>query len=289
MKSCNWKPYILVMPALIGSLLFTIYPLIYALYLSLNDVDVINDKFEFIGLKNYSHLFQSDLFLQVVGNTLVYMLVTVVLTTSLSLVLAVMLNKSTWIHQFAQGAVFSPHIIPLVSVSMLWLWLMNKDAGLLNYILDLLGLPKLLWVESPSTSMLSLILVSVWKGLGFNILLIIAALQSIPTSVIEAARLDKAGKYTMFFKVTIPLISPTLFLIFIVNIIASFQVFDSVNVMTGGGPLNSTNVIAYWIYQTAFSYYRIGEASAGAIVLFVFVGLLTIVHFKLSQSRVHYQ
>jgi sn-glycerol 3-phosphate transport system permease protein len=285
----EWKSYLYVAPAFICALVFSVYPILYLVYLSLYKVDVINDKYDFIGFGNYVKLIHSEDFHQVFGNTLIYMACTVSLTLLFSLLLALVLSRPTRLNQFVQGAVFSPHVISLTSLSLLWMWLMNKDVGLLNQLLSIFGLPKLRWLESSDTALMSVILVSVWKGLGYNILMLIAGLQSIPASVIEAAKLDRASKWNLFVNIQLPLLSPTLFFMLVVNIIASFQVFDSISVMTGGGPVNSTNVLAYWIYQTSFQFSRLGEASAGALILFVLVSLLTIVNFRVLRSRIHYQ
>jgi sn-glycerol 3-phosphate transport system permease protein len=284
-----YSAYLYVLPAFIGCLLFTVYPVVYVLYLSLNKVDLLNNETIFVAAKNYVRLFRSEDFIQVLGNTFLYTLVTVAISCSVALLLAMLLHRPGRFNNWIQTAIFSPHIIPLVSVSMLWQWLMDKDYGLLNIVLHSIGLPKLLWLDSPSTALLSLILVAVWKSAGFNVLLIIAGMQSIPQQTLEAARLDGAGPWPLFINIMIPLLSPTLFFTLTVNIIGSFQVFDSVKVMTGGGPSNSSNVLVHWIYQTGFEFYRIGEASAGAVLLFLLVSLLTIVNFRVLKSRIHYQ
>jgi sn-glycerol 3-phosphate transport system permease protein len=289
MNKIAYSAYLYVLPAFIGCLLFTLYPVVYVLYLSLNKVDLLNNTFSFVAAENYVRLFRSTEFAQVMGNTFIYMIVTVAISCSVSLLLAVLLHRPGRLYNWIQTAIFSPHIIPLVSVSMLWQWMMDKDFGLLNIVLHSIGLPKLLWLDSPSTSLLSLILVAVWKSAGFNVLLLIAGMQSIPQTTLEAARLDGAGPLSLFIKIMIPLLSPTLFFTLTVNIIGSFQVFDSVKVMTGGGPSNSSNVLVHWIYQTGFEFYRIGDASAGAVILFLLVSLLTIVNFSLLKSRIHYQ
>ncbi|NOU76864.1 ABC transporter permease subunit [Paenibacillus sp. LMG 31458] len=288
-RKIDFTAYLCLLPALIGSLAFTVYPVFYVLYLSLHQVDLLSGTSTFVSIDNYVRLFGSEDFLQMLGNTFIYMTFTVVISCSLSLVLAVMLDRPGWFHSFIQTAVFSPHIIPLVSVSLLWQWLMDKDAGLLNMGLQSLGLPKLLWIDSPDTALMSLILVAIWKSLGFNIILIIAGMRSIPRETLEAARLENGGPFIMFYKIIIPQLSPTIFFMLTVNIIGSFQVFDSVKVMTGGGPGNSSNVLVHWIYQTGFEFYRFGDASAGAVVLFVLVSTITFLNFGILHSKVHYQ
>jgi sn-glycerol 3-phosphate transport system permease protein len=285
----DYRPYLYILPALIGCLVFMVYPVIYLFYLSLYKVDLLSNTWVFVNIQNYFDLGHSKDFLQVLRNSAIYSFFTVTISCSLSLVLAVLLNRPGRLHQFVQTAVFSPHIIPLVSVSLLWMWMMDKDYGLLNMMLQSLHLPKLLWIDSPATSLMSLILVAVWKSLGFNILLIIAGMHAIPVPVIEAARLDNANPITLVTKIIIPLLSPTLFFMLTVNIIGSLQVFDSVKVLTSGGPSNSSNVLVYWIYQTGFEFYKFGEASTGAVILFVFVSMVTLANFLILRSRIHYQ
>ncbi|NOU94325.1 ABC transporter permease subunit [Paenibacillus sp. LMG 31456] len=283
-----YLPYLCILPAFIGCLVFTVYPVIYLFYLSLYKVDLLSNTWEFVNIQNYLELGHSKDFLQVLRNSVIYSFFTVSISCCLSLVLAVVLNRPGRLHQFVQSAVFSPHIIPLVSVSLLWMWMMDKDYGLLNMVLQSLHLPKLMWIDSPATSLMSLILVAIWKSLGFNILLIIAGMHAIPVPVIEAARMDNANPITMVTQIFIPLLSPTLFFMLTVNIIASFQVFDSVKVLTSGGPSNSSNVLVYWIYQSGFEFYKFGEASTGAVILFVIVSIVTIANFLILRSRIHY-
>ncbi|MEK3723032.1 carbohydrate ABC transporter permease [Paenibacillus sp. FSL H8-0034] len=284
----DYRPFLYILPALIGCLVFTVYPVIYLFYLSLYKVDLLSNTWKFVDVQNYLSLAQSQDFLQVLRNSFFYSFFMVSISCTLSLVLAVLLNRPGKLHQFVQTAVFTPHIIPLVSISLLWMWMMDRDYGLLNMILQSLHLPTLLWIDSPATSLMSLILVAIWKSLGFNILLIIAGMHAIPIPVLEAARLDNANPVRIVTRIIIPLLSPTLFFMLTVNIISSLQVFDSVKVLTSGGPANSSNVLVYWIYQTGFEFYKFGEASTGAVILFVIVSIVTIANFLILRSRVHY-
>jgi sn-glycerol 3-phosphate transport system permease protein len=281
--------YALVAPAVAGCLLFTVYPLAFNFYLSGLKWDLLSGSKRFVGLANFTRLVGSRAFLSVLANTALYMAVVVVVSISLALVLAVSIKGSGRLDAFVQSAVFTPHIISLVSVSILWMWIMEPEYGLLNFLLRTLGLPPSRWLESPSSSLQSLMIVGVWKTVGYNALILLAGMQGIPPSVYEAARLDKAGRASTFFRLTLPLLSPSLFFLVIVNVAAGFQVFDSVHVMTQGGPMNSTNLLVHWIYQTGFEYYRIGEAAAGSIFLFVIVAVATVLNFRLMAGRIHYQ
>ncbi|WP_284642956.1 carbohydrate ABC transporter permease [Paenibacillus silviterrae] len=283
------RPYAMVAPSIIIFSIFFIYPIFYMIYLSLHSWDFVSPEKDFVGFDNFVELFETKQFRQVLNNSLNYTLLTVSLTTILSLFLALWLNRKGLFYGIVQGAIFSPHIISLVSVSLVWMWLMDPQFGLLNWLLEVVGLPKLEWLSHPSSSLLSLVIVAVWKGVGFNTLVFIAGLQSIPKDMYEAAALDESGPLRTFYKITLPMLSPTLFFLVIINMIGSFQVFETIAIMTQGGPVNSTNTLVYYIYQYGFRFFKIGYASAAGVILLVVVGLLTLVYFKLLSRKVHYR
>lgn len=289
MKKKKAYPYLLVGPAIAFMLVFVIYPMFYLGYISLTNWNLINPTKRFVGLKNYITLFHREEFYTSLLNTCTYTFFTVVSIMTIALLLAVWFNKSTKLDVFGQMAIFTPHIIALVSVAMVWLWLMDPDVGLLNYILELFGFPPSKWLQSSDTSMMSIIIVSVWKSVGYYTLIILSALQSIPKEIYEAAELDNTSKPKQFFKITFPMISPQLFFLLIVMTIDSFKVFETVRVMTDGGPNFSTNVLVYFIYDNAFINMKLGYAAAAGMVLLLIVGLITIVYFKLLSKKVHYQ
>ncbi len=290
--------YLLTLPALAGSALFMIYPILFAVWLSFHRWDMLSDTRRFVGAANYVRVFSNASFLQVLSNSCVYMALMTTLSVALALLLALWLNENSIVKNLAQSAIFTPHIVSMVSVGILWMWIMEPDIGLLNYILDFSGVQallarfgqgKIMWLESEKSALFSLVFIGVWKSLGYNALILIAGLQSLPKEIYESARLDRAGRLRTLFRITIPLLSPSLFFLLIVNVTASFQVFDSVHVLTRGGPLNSSNMLVHWIYQTGFEFYRIGEASVGAVVLMLIAGGVTYANFKLLSRRVHYR
>jgi len=290
--------YFLTLPALAGSALFMIYPILFAVWLSFHSWDMLSDTRRFVGAANYVRVFSNASFLQVLSNSCVYMALMTTLSVALALLLALWLNENSIVKNLAQSAIFTPHIVSMVSVGILWMWIMEPDIGLLNYILDLSGVQallarfgqgKIMWLESEKSALFSLVFIGIWKSLGYNALILIAGLQSLPKEIYESARLDRAGRLRTLFRITIPLLSPSLFFLLIVNVTASFQVFDSVHVLTRGGPLNSSNMLVHWIYQTGFEFYRIGEASVGAVVLMLIAGGVTYANFKLLSRRVHYR
>ena len=283
--------YLMAMPAIVLLVAFTLYPLGYLFYRSLYGGSIITKNPKFVGFENYKALAESTDFHQVLMNTAVYTVITVGLTMVLAIVIAVWLNgkRNTKLNGIAQTFIFTPHIISMVSVSTLFLWLMDSKNGFLNAIIVALGFEPYTFLASPDTALLSVSLVSVWKGLGYYVLLILAALQNIPTSVYEAAEMDDTPPLRTFFKITLPMISPTILFTSVVAVIASFKVFDSVSIMTGGGPVNSTNTLVYYIYDFAYSYGKPGQACAAGVVLLIFVCIVTYVQFLVGKKRVHYQ
>lgn len=281
-------PYLLVFPAMLGIAVFVIYPVLYLGYLSFYKYNLMNPaKSKFVGLENYAAIFARDDFYKSLYNTAVYTLSTVVLTLAISLAIAVWLKRSTKLNAFVQAGIFTPHIVSIVSISLVWLWMMEPNLGFLNFALKSLGLPTSQWLQSSDTALLSVIIVSVWQGIGYYVLIIVAALQGISPSIYEAASLDNASKWKVFYKITLPMISPQLFFILIIMTIGSFKVFDTVRMMTNGGPNNATNTIVYYIYQNRTT--NIGYASATGMVLMAIIGILTFVYFRMLAKKVHYQ
>lgn len=283
------RPYAMIFPAILIFCLFFIYPIGYMIYLSFHDWNFVSPVKDFVGTSNFSYLLSDRDFREVISNSFIYTFFTVFLTISLSLLLALWLNRGGAVYSFMQASIFSPHIISLVSVSMLWMWIMDADYGLLNWFLNLIGMESVMWLTSPDYALTSLILVAVWKGIGFNTLVFIAGLQSIPKDLYEAAELDHTPPWRRFLKITVPMLSPTLFFLTIIGVINSFQVFETINLITAGGPINSTNTFVYYIYQYGFQFFKIGYASAAGVILLVILSVLTVVYFKVLSKRVHYR
>ena len=283
------RPYAMISPAILVFCLFFIYPIGYMIYLSFHDWNFVSPTKDFVGTENFSHLLNDRDFREVISNSFIYTFFTVFLTIGISLLLAIWLNRSGAVYSFVQASIFSPHIISLVSVSMLWMWIMDADYGLLNWFLNLVGIESIAWLTSPDFALTSLILVAVWKGVGFNTLVFIAGLQSIPKDLYEAAELDHTPAWRRFLRITVPMLSPTLFFLTIIGVINSFQVFETINLMTAGGPINSTNTFVYYIYQNGFQFFKIGYASAAGVILLIILSVLTVVYFKVLSKRVHYR
>ena len=283
------RPYAFIAPALIIFLVFSIYPIVSMIQLSFYEWDLVSPTKLFVGLKNYSSLFNDPAFYQTLSNTFIYMVLTVGLGVMVAVLLAIFLNRQTRVNKIMQSVIFSPYIVSLASVSFLWMWLMNTDFGLINYVLSIFKMGPIDWLGNPKIALFSLVIISVWKTVGYNTIIVLSALQSIPKHLYEAASLDKASRYQVFSKITLPMISPTLFFLTIVNIIASFKVFDTIQIITQGGPQNSTNTLVYSLYEYGFKFYKIGYASSIGVVLLVIISIFTLVYFKLLSKKVHYQ
>lgn len=281
------RPYVMIAPAMAGIIVFVIYPIVYLVYLSFFKYNMLNKaKSRFIGLDNFIEIFTRQDFYKSLWNTCLYTIGVVVLTLALSLIIAVWLSNSSKFNSLIQVGIFTPHIISIVSIALVWLWMMEPSVGYLNYLLKAFGLPPSQWLQSSKTALVSVILVSVWHSIGYYALIIIAAIRGISKEILEAAAIDNASKFRVLFSITIPMISPQLFFILIIMTIGSFKVFDTVRIMTGGGPNKATNTLVYYIYE--FRTTNIGYASATGVVLMAAIGLLTVLYFRLLSKKVHY-
>lgn len=283
------KPYLLLSPALIIMAIFSIYPIVNMFFLSFFDWNMISPEKTFVGLANFIDLFMDEKFYQICLNTGIYVVFTVAINLILGVALALFFYKNSVMSKFLQSISFFPYIVSLASISLLWMWIMNKDFGLLNMILDVFNIESVDWLGNVNTALYSLILISVWKGVGYNALIILAALQTIPKYIFEAAKLDNAGTLMTLRKITIPMISPTLFFLGLMDIIASFKVFETIQIITEGGPQNSTNTFVFALYEYGFHFYKIGYAASIGVILFMIIAVFTIFYCAFLSKKVHYQ
>jgi sn-glycerol 3-phosphate transport system permease protein len=286
----RWLPYALVAPAMIFLLIFTFYPLANLVYLSFFKYNLISDKV-FVGLRNYRNLlFVKTDFIQALRNTATYSFAVVFFTILLAILVALWLEKDSRLNRFLQKSMFTPYLIAMVSSAYIWSWMFDVDSGLLNAALALVRIPPLRWLNDSSLAIWCIVIVSVWKSLGYYLLIALASLKSIPQEIMEAADLDNTPALRKFFRITLPMISPQIFFLLITITINSFKVFDSVRVMTGGGPGNATDVIVTYIHRYAFHMnMQVGYASAAGSVLLLILMVLTVIYFRVIGSRVHYQ
>lgn len=283
------KPYLFIAPAIALLVIFCIYPIFNMIGLSLYEWDMISPVKKFVGLENFVTLAWDRQFLQTLLNTVIYVVCTVGLGIGFGLLLALFLAGKTRLNRLLQSVAFSPYIISLASVALLWMWLMNYDFGFLNAILKVFHLPPVNWLGNPKYAMLSLIIINVWKSAGYNALILVSALQGIPPHLYEAAKLDRANARRTFQKITFPMISPTLFFLTLVDVIAAFKVFETIQIITQGGPQNATNTLVFSLYEYGFHFYKVGYAAAMGVVLFLIVLLFTLLYFKVLAKKVHYQ
>ena len=243
----------------------------------------------FVGLKNYERLALDPIFHTVLGNNFLYSILTVPLTMLFALGLALLLNRKIAGSAFYRTAYFYPTVIPMAAASMIWLYLFLPTYGVINRFIMLLGGKSIEWVGDPHSAMISIVIVGIWKNVGYYMMIFLTALQSIPKSLLESAYLDGAGPFQKFRSIVLPMISSTSFFILIISVINSFQAVDQVYLMTRGGPGNTTNLIVYYIYQNAFSFWNFQYASTLTVFLVTLLLLLTLFFFKVVEPRVYYE
>ncbi len=280
--------YLFLLPNIIGFLLFSLVPVGATLVISTLNWDLIRSP-EFVGLKNYTTLLTNDpVFREILFNTGYYVIGVVPASIVLSLLLALAMNNGLKGISLFRAIFFIPVITSSVAVAMLWRWLYNTDYGLINVGLNAIGLPYVPWLSSTQWAMPAVIIMAIWKGLGYNMVIYLAGLQGISPTLYEAAALDGAGAWARFRDITLPSLGPTTFFILIISLINSFQVFDLTFILTQGGPGIATTTIVMYIYDQGFSYFQMGYAAAIAWVLFIIIFLITLLQMQLQKRWVHY-
>ena len=286
--------YVFVAPSIIFLIAFVILPIIAALFYSFTDYDLMKAP-RLAGLKNYKNLFDDARILPSIKNTLYFAFGTVPTGIVTSLLLAVLINRQIrGIYTF-RALFYLPVVSSFVSVSLIWLWMYEPNFGLFNEGLEALGLPRSKWLRSAQTAMLAIIIMSVWKNMGLNMVIYLAGLQGVPAHLYEASEIDGAGRLSQFFRVTVPLLAPTTFFVVIVYFIGALQMFVQVYVMTQGGrpgewggPLDSTITVVVLMYANAFEYLKMGYAAAIACALFVVIGIVTVINARLLSYDIGY-
>ncbi|MBG9654545.1 carbohydrate ABC transporter permease [Cytobacillus firmus] len=285
-KRYKWKqkltPIGFMSPVLLIFSLFLFFPVLFAFYMSFHQWGMIGTP-EFVGIENYVRLFKDPLFWISIKNTLIFSL-SVPLKVAIALFIAVLLNQKIRGLGFYRAAFFFPVVLSMVVVGLVWQWMFSPSYGFINYVLEKLGLPLQNMLIDSDQAMIVLIIVSIWKGLGSNLLLFLAGLQAIPSSVYEAAEIDGANSWQKFWHITVQLLKPTTLFVLIITLIGSFKIFDLAYVITGGGPGTSTMVLVHYIYQEAFQRFDMGYASAAAYVFFIILFILTLVQMKMFKS-----
>jgi sn-glycerol 3-phosphate transport system permease protein len=293
MRQLQWKDhflgYLFLAPSLLFFSVFFFYPLIKSVYFSFYETDPRGRVTSFVGLDNFAQIFKSEHFYKSLEVTGLFTLLTVPTCIILALALAALTHnhlKGMRIFQF----IFSLPLALSVSTSaVIWMMLFHPTLGSFNYYLSLIGIHPIFWLTDPKWALFSVSLMTVWMNIGFNYIILLSGLQGIPEEIYDSAKIDGSGPIRTFTQIIMPLLSPTIFFVTIVSIIGSFQAFGQIHILTKGGPMDSTSVFVYSIYQDAFINYHFGTGSAQALVLFLIILCLTLVQFKFFEKKVHYQ
>ncbi|MCL4464966.1 MAG: sugar ABC transporter permease [Chloroflexi bacterium] len=278
--------YIFLLPVLAYLAVFVVFPVVYAFYLSFHEWNMLSLTMKFVGLDNYQQLFQDQTFILSLVNTAIFTVGVIGSIVVLSLALALALDTKLKGINFFRGVYYTPAVTSVIVIAAVWTWIYEPNFGILNNLARMVGLPQLRWLSDTSMALPSVIITAVWRNVGYFGVIFLAGLQGIDTIYYEAAKVDGANAWERFRHVTIPLLMPTTFYVVVMGIISSFQVFGLIYAMTGGGPVNATSVIVYYLYKQAFVYFRMGYASATAYVLFAIIFALTLIQFRLLGRRI---
>jgi raffinose/stachyose/melibiose transport system permease protein len=277
---------VLLVPALIGYLIFFVYPVIGGFYFSLTNWSAYSREINFIGLENFRKLFHDSDILTGIRNTVIYSVMMTVFQNGLAIPLAVILNRNLKTRNLLRMIFFSPSVLSILVVGYLWSFMMSSsDYGLLNNILESLGLARVNWLGNPKIALYSIIITQVWQGCGWSMVIYLANLQSIPDDLYESAEIDGAGWFQQFLKITFPMLAPALTITCMIVMIGSFKVFDIVFAMTGGGPGHATETIGTILIQKGFTEGQYGYGSALGIVMFLFIAVISLIQLKYLKGR----
>ncbi|MGW8822827.1 carbohydrate ABC transporter permease [Paenibacillus lautus] len=279
-----------VSPMLIGVIILVLFPILATLVLGFADWNFVQgwDGIQWVGFQNFRQLLEDDMFIKSVRNNVLFLL-TVPVYMMISMTLAILIDRFVYMKGYFKVAYFMPYISNIVAVAVVWQVLFQPSYGPINEILRTFGMsnpPK--WIADPNFALISIMLISIWISIGFNLIIYIAGLQSIPKDLYEAADIDGANGWTKFRRITLPLLSPTSFFLLVTGIISTFKVFDIIAVMTQGGPIGSTTMMVWYLYDTAFVNLKVGYASSIAAVLFGFVMLITLGQWAAQKKWVNY-
>ena len=273
-------PYLFVLPYLIVFVLFRFGPAVVGFFISLTNWKIIGSPSP-VGFSNYQTLVTDPQFLTSLENTLYFMLLTAPLLVLLGLALALLVDQQLHGRVIARTAIFMPYVVMSTVVGVIWLWILNKESGILNYYLSLIGIHPLAWLTDSNTAMPAVAIATLWWTVGFNMIIFLAGLQDVPQELEDAARVDGAGEFAVFRHITLPLLAPATFIVVMLTLINTFQVFDQIYVMTGGGPSLATLTIIQYLYYQAFEFYKLGYGSAVAYVALAVLIVLAVIQQRL--------
>lgn len=280
--------FLFVLPALINFLIFRYLPIFAALQASLWQYSLLGGYRDFNGLQHYVNMVNDSLFWKSMGVTLLFVLFKVPIQIVLSLILAVFLQKENWAASFVRSAIFTPVVVSVIVISIVWSMMYHSQLGLINSILSIFGIPRQAFLSDPNRALPAITMMMIWKEVGFSMIILMAGLKGIPTEYREAAIVDGARPWQIFWHITLPLLKRVLMFVIVTQTVFSFQVFVPVYAMTRGGPLDSTKVIVYYIYQNGFLFQDMGYASAMSIVTLALLLLISGIQMRLMRSEVEY-
>jgi len=285
------KDFLCVLPALGFFAAFVYYPIIDLFRISFTNWNLIRDKFDYVGFKNYKWLFAGSGFekwLDSLKVTFTYTFWEILITLIGGILLASLFNRESKAFSTMRSIVFMPKYIAISTSAIVFMWILHGQYGILNYVLALFGMENVNWLNSEKTALASVLILTGWRVVGYGMMIYLSAMKGISTEYYEAAKLDGASAYQRFRFITLPLLSPTTLFLFVTTFIASMKVFQSIDVMTSGGPYESTNVMVYWIYDLAFVQFRVDRAAVVSVTFFVILLVSTMATMKLSGKSVHY-
>lgn len=285
MRRIPWQPYLYLSPVLVLYAIFFVFPFFFSLYISFMEWDLLLDKKQFVGLSNYQEVLSNPLFWKVIRNTLMYMALTVPLSAALGLVYALAIERAGKLRSMYRVLFFVPVVISVSVAGLVFSLMFSPQKGLFNEWLGLFGIGEQAWLQDTKLAMFALAIVGVWMSFGYNVVLYISGLKQLNNEVKEAAAIDGASGWQSFRHMTFPLLMPVHMFVWTITLLHSLQIFATVHIMTLGGPNNSTNVWAFFIWQEAFQFFNTGTASAAATILFVIVLGLTVIQVRWMQKR----
>ncbi|TRZ36161.1 sugar ABC transporter permease [Niallia circulans] len=283
-------PYLFISPALLLLMMFSLIPIVVAFVISFTDISLVGladwSQINFVGIDNYIDIITDPLFLKSIGNTLFYVVIGVPLVIICSLGIAVLINfGENSFFQFFRLIFYTPSITNVVAVAVVWSYLYNPSFGFLNYLLSLADFPSVPWLQHPVIAKISLIILALWRAIGTNMIIFLAALQGIPKAYYEAASLDGANKWQQLFKITVPMLKFAIFFVTVTTMIGWLQFFEEPFIMTNGGPLDSTTSVSLFIYRNGFQFSKFGYAAAGSFLLFIAIIIVTLIQFRMQKVK----
>ncbi|MFT8411773.1 MAG: sugar ABC transporter permease [Schleiferilactobacillus perolens] len=287
-KPNKWTLLLFLAIPLIPLAVFWIFPLLVSIWLSFTDWDYISPTFHYVGLNNYTQLLSSHDFQAAVGHTLYCTVFSVIPIIVIGFLLAVLLNRLKYTYKFIQSLLFAPWVTPMIGMAIVWSWIFNSQIGPLNQVLHALHLPAPQWLSNPQAAMWTIIIVTIWKNVGWAALFYGDAISKIPRSLFEAADVESLSIWQKITHVLIPLVSPTTLFLFIVEILDCLQAYDQITVLTQGGPAGATRTLLYLYYELGFKQFQMGSATALSIVILVVAAILSFIAIRLSRHHVYY-